>query len=111
MSETSSAESTLKRLTDAEAQARAILSAAQKRSEEMIAKATEQAAQSTEAVGKEIARLSQSRREEAESQGAALMKERLEGAETEARELERRANGHLSEAVGKVVDWVTYQEE
>jgi len=45
--------------------------------------------------------------DEAESTAATEMKERMEKAESDAREIELRAKEHFSEAVGLVVDWVT----
>ena len=47
-----------------------------------------------------------SRLAEAESKGAAEMKRRLDQAEADAREIERGAKVHFSDAVEMVVDWV-----
>ncbi len=49
----------------------------------------------------------QARLDEAESKGALEKKQRLDQAEAQAREFERRAAANFSTAVDMVVDWVT----
>jgi vacuolar-type H+-ATPase subunit H len=107
MPEASPAQSTLKRLIEAEEQAREALKAAEDHAQETIAQAREQAKQSVEAARRETTSLLKSRLEEAESKAATELKQRLEQAEAQAREIERRAKEHFSQAVEMVVDWVT----
>ena len=106
MPEGSPAQDTLKRLIEAEEQARQILKAAEERGRETIAQAQEQAKQSVETIRQETAALLQSRLEEAESKAATETTQRLGRAEAEAREIERREKQHFADAVGIVVDWV-----
>jgi vacuolar-type H+-ATPase subunit H len=107
MPEASPAQSTLKRLLDAENHAREILKAAEENAEATIAKAREQAKQSVDAVRQEAATLLRSKLDEAESHAAVEMKNRLEQAEARGREIERRAKQHSAQAVNMVVNWVT----
>lgn len=107
MPEASPAQGTLKRLIEAEDQAREILKAAEEHARETIAQAREQARQSVEAIRQEAAGLLGSRLEEAELKAATEMKQRLQQAEGDAREIERRAAEHSRQAVDMVVDWVT----
>jgi vacuolar-type H+-ATPase subunit H len=109
--ETSPAQGTLKRLIEAEEQAREILKTTEQNAHETVAHAREQAKQTVEAVRQEMAGLLQSRLKEAEFKAAADMKQRLDQAESQAREFERRANENFSEAVELVVNWVTYRGE
>jgi len=106
MPEASPAHGTLKRLIEAEAQARGILKAAEERAEQTVAQARAEAAQSVEEVRQETASLLHSRLAEAQSEGTAVMKQRMDQAEAEIREIERRAETHFSAAVDMVVDWV-----
>lgn len=110
MSEASAAQSTLKRLVEAEEQARAILREAEERSQELIAKARQEAQQTVMAVRQEMSDLLQSRLRDAESRAAVELKQGLEQAEAEAQDFERRANEHFSEAVEMVVNWVTSRD-
>ena len=105
--ETSPAQGTLKRLLESERQAQEILQSAEERARDTIAQAREQAARSVEAVRVEAAGLLHSQLDEVQSKAAAEVKQRLDQAETDAREFERCARGHVSEAVEMVVDWVT----
>jgi vacuolar-type H+-ATPase subunit H len=107
MPEASPAQSTLKRLIEAEDQAREILKAAEDRAQASLAQAREQARQSVETVRLEAARVLGARVEESESKAADQMKQRLEQAEAEGHEIERRAKEHSAQAVALVVDWVT----
>jgi vacuolar-type H+-ATPase subunit H len=94
--EPSPAQEILKRLIEAEDQARSVVEAAQESAQATIAEAERQAA----------AGVLRSRLEEAEAQGAAEAKRRLEEAEAQAQEFELRAAAHFSGAVELVVDWV-----
>ena len=107
MPEVSAAQGTVKRLIEAEEKAREILKAAEERSKETIAQAHEQAKQRLEATRQQTNSVLRSRREEVESKGATEMKRRLDQAEAEAQEIERRAKEHFSEVVEMVVNWVT----
>lgn len=107
MAEDSSVQNTLKRLIEAEDQAREFLKTTQAQAEQTIAQAREQAKQSLDAARRETADSLRSRLEEAESKAAAGLKQRLEQADAEVGEIERRASQHFSEAVDMVVDWVT----
>ena len=107
MPEASPAQDTIKRLIEAEEQAREILKAAEERAEESIAQAREQAQKTVEAVRQETSAMLRARLEEAEAQGAQEKKWRLDRAEVQAREFERQAQQHFSSAVDMVVDWVT----
>ena len=107
MPEVSPAQGTLKRLIEAEDQAREILKAAEEHAQETITQAREQAKQSVEAIRQEAASLLRSKLEESESKAATGMKQRLQQAEADAREFERRATEHSSQAVDMVADWVT----
>ena len=107
MPEASPAQSTLKRLIEAEEQAREILKAAEENAEATIAKAREQAKQSVDAVRQETATLLRSQLDEAESHAAIEMKNRLEQAEAKGREIESRAKQHSAQAVKMALDWVT----
>ena len=90
MPEASPAQSTLKRLIEAEEEAREILRAAEEHAQGTLAQARQQAEQSIEGVRREAASLLQYKLEEAESKAATEMKQRLEQAEAEAREIERQ---------------------
>lgn len=107
MPEASPAQGTLKRLIEAEDEAREILKAAGQHAEEAVAQAREQAGKSVEADRREAAELLQSKLAEAGSKAAVELKQRLEQADAEAREFERRAAENSSQAVDMVVDWVT----
>jgi vacuolar-type H+-ATPase subunit H len=107
MPEASPAQSTLKRLIEAENQAREILKAAEENAEATIAQAREQAKQSVDAVRENAASVLRSRLEAAETQATIQMKQRLEQAEAEGQEIERRAKQHFAEAVDMVVGRVT----
>lgn len=107
MPEASPAQGTLKRLIEAEDQAREILRAAEERAQKTLAQAREQATQSVEAVRQEASDLLRSRLDEAGSKAAVETKQRLQQAEADAREFERRATENASKAVEMVVDWVT----
>ena len=107
----SPAQGVLKRLIEAEEQAREILKSAEQRAGDAVAQARAQAKESIDAVRQEAAALLQSRLEEAESQGSIDRQQRLDRAEAEAREFERRANANLSQAVEMVVAWITNRED
>jgi len=111
MPEASPAQNTLKRLIEAEEQAREILKAAEERAQQTIAQAREQAKQSVETIREEAASLLRSKLEEARAAAATEMNQRLEQADAEAREIERRAKEHISEGVEMVVDWVTNRHD
>jgi vacuolar-type H+-ATPase subunit H len=106
MSDGSPAQRILKRLVDAENEAQQILRAAEERAKDTIDGARKQARQSIDTVRQETENSLRSRLAEAESKGAAEMKRRLDQAEADAREIERRAKVHFSDAVEMVVDWV-----
>jgi vacuolar-type H+-ATPase subunit H len=110
MPETSPAQGTLRRLIEAEDQAREILKAAEQRAQDTVAEARTQGKASVEAIRLEAVRMLRSQLEEAESKAATEMKQRLLQADAEAREFERRAAEHFSQAVDMVVDWVTRGE-
>jgi len=107
MLESPSIQATLKRLIDAEEEARATLKAAEVEAEAALAAAHEQAGQMIEAVRRDAAARRQARIEDAEAKGAAELKQRLDQAEREAGEFERAANARFHEATQMVVDWVT----
>jgi hypothetical protein len=107
MGEPSRAQGILKRLLEAEQQAVEIVAAADRRAEDTIAHAREQARQLIQAVSHETADSLHARVEEAQLTAAAGLKQRLEGVDAEARELERRANERFDDAVEMVVRWVT----
>lgn len=111
MAETSSAQGTLKRLIEAEEQAREILKAAQAQADETVSQAREQARQSVEATRAEAANLLRAKLGEAESEGAAEMKQRLQQADDRSREFERRAEENFAQAVEMAVNWVVSGEE
>jgi vacuolar-type H+-ATPase subunit H len=100
------AESILKRLMEAEEQARDILKAAEERAKETIEGARQEAEQMVEAARRETESMLRGRLQAAEAQGAEEKSQHLEKAEADAREFGRRANTHLPEAVAMVVDWV-----
>jgi vacuolar-type H+-ATPase subunit H len=110
MPEASPAQGTLKRLIEAEEQAREILKGAGARAEETIAQAGEQARQSVEAVRHQGASLLRARLAEAESNAATQLEQRLKQADAQAQEFENRAKENFSAAVELVVDWVTSGE-
>lgn len=62
-----------------------------------------------DAVRQEAANLLGSRLEAAKSQAAIEMQQRLDQAEAQAREFERRAKHHSAQAVDMVMDWVTFK--
>lgn len=107
MPEASPAQSTLKRLIEAEEQAREILKAAEENAEATIAKAREQAKQSVDAVRQETATFLRSQLDLAESHAAIEMNTRLEQAEAKGREIESQATQHSAQAVHMALDWVT----
>lgn len=111
MPQASSTQDTLKRLIESEEQARAILKAAEVGASETLAEAREQSQQAVQAVRTEAADLLRAKLSEAESKGAAGMKQRIERADAEAQELKRQAQENLSHAVDIVVDWVTSGED
>jgi hypothetical protein len=111
MPEESSAQSTLKRLIQAEEQAREIRKVSEEHTQESIAQAREQAQQSVDAVRRETAGSLKSRLEDAEPRSAAELKQRLEQADADVREIERRTTEHFSQAVDMVVDWVTNRND
>jgi len=109
MPEASPAQSTLKRLIEAENEAREILKAAEERAQSAVVGAREQAKQSVEAIRHEAAKLLRLRLEAAESQAAIEMKQRLDQAQAQAQEIERRAERNSAQAADLVVDWVTFK--
>jgi vacuolar-type H+-ATPase subunit H len=109
MPEASPAQRTLKRLIEAEGEARDILKGAAENADATIAKAREQAKQSVQTVRLEAARALRALLEEAESKAAIEMKQRLDQAEAEAREIERRAGESSAQAIDMVMDWVTFK--
>ena len=111
MPEASPAQGTLKRLIEAEEQAREILKAAEERAEETIGRAREEAQRSAEAVRAEAASLLRARLDEVESKAAIELKRRLERAEAQAQEFEDCARRNFSASVEMVVDWVTSGED
>jgi vacuolar-type H+-ATPase subunit H len=104
--EPSPAQQILKRLIEAEDQARIAVEAAEESARAAIAEAQRQATETLDAVRQAAAGVLRSRLEEAEAQGAAETKQRLEEAEMQGREFELRAAAHFSGAVELVVDWV-----
>ena len=111
LEEASPARRTVKRLMEAEEQARQILNAAEERAKGTIAQAREQAKQSLEAARQETESLLRSRLEEVKSKAVIEMRTQLGEAEEEAREIERQATEHFAAAVEMVVDWVTNRGE
>ena len=111
MPETSPAQGTLKRLIEAEEQAREILKAAEQRAQQTIAQARDQASQTLEAARGETSASLRSRLEEAETKGALEKKQRLDQTEAQARELERCAEANFSGAVDMVVEWIINQDD
>jgi len=109
MPEASPAQSTLKRLIEAEDQAREILKAAEERAQSIVVGAREQAKQSVDAIRQEGAKLLRSRLEAVESQAAIEMKQRLDQAEAQAQEIQRRAKHNSAQAVDMVMDWATFK--
>jgi len=107
LEEGSPAQSTVRRLIEAEEQAREVLRLAEGRAKETSARVHEQAKQRLEAVRQEMNDLLRSRLEEVESRTATEMKTRLEQVDAEALEIERRGKEHFSEAVEMVVSWIT----
>jgi vacuolar-type H+-ATPase subunit H len=105
--EVSAARGTLKRLIEAEAQAREILEAAEERAKKTLGHVQVQAKQHIETVRQEMENTLRSRLQEVESKAAAEMRMRLGQIDVEAREIERRANEHFSDAVEMVVSWIT----
>lgn len=111
MANASPAHGTLKRLIQAEDQAREILTAAEQQAQETLAQAREQALQSVEAVRLRTASLLKSRLEEAESKATLEMQQGLEQADAKVREIERRAKQHSPQAVEMIVAWVTNRSD
>ena len=107
--EASPAQRTLKRLIEAEEEAREILRAAEERAQSVVAGAREQAQGSVDAVRQEAAKLLRSRLEAAESQAAIEMKQRLDQAEAQAQEIECRAKRNSDQAADMVAGWVTFK--
>ena len=107
MPEASAAQGILKRLIEAEVQAREILKAADESAQSAIAQAREEAAQSLDAARRETSSVLHDRLADADLQGAAQMKQRIDQAEAEARDFDRRSNEHVGDARDMVVDWVT----
>ena len=107
LEEVSAAQGALKRLIEAEDQAREILQAAEERAKETLDHVQVQAKQHIETVRQEMENTLRSRLQEVESKAAAEMKTRLGQIDVEAREFERRANEHFSDAVETVVSWIT----
>lgn len=107
MPDTSPAQGTLKRLIEAERQAREILEATEASAEKTVAEAREQARQTVDSVRRETAAALESRLKEAESKAAVAIEQHLLQAESQAAELQRRAEGNFSSAVELVTGWVT----
>jgi vacuolar-type H+-ATPase subunit H len=108
--ETSQAQDILKRLIEAESQARQIVDVAGREAAETIAQASSRAQQAFERTRSELSAASASRLAESEAQGAAQTKARLERAEADARDIAERAKLHFAEAVAIVVNFVTHQD-
>lgn len=111
MAGASSAQGTLKRLIEAEEQAREVLKAAEEQTERTVSDAREQARQTAEAARADAASLLRAKLGAAESQGAAAMKQRVEQADNRSEEFERRAEQNFSRAVDMAVNWVIGGEE
>ena len=108
--EVSPAQSTLKRLIEAEDEApRNPEGQPKSAAQSVVAEAREQAKQSVDAVREEAASVLRSRLEAAESQAAIEMKQRVDQAEAQAHEIERRAKRNSAQAVDMVMDWVTFK--
>ena len=105
--EVSAAQGTLKRLMEAENQAREILGAAEERAKETLGNAQEQAKQQIDTVHKEMEDILHSRLKEVESKAALEMKARLGQVDIQVQEIERRAKEHFSDAVETIVNWIT----
>ncbi len=103
------ARETLKRLLEAEQQAREILESAEERALQAISKADEGAARTVQAAQEEASASLRTRLGEAESKAAAEAQQCLDKWEEDAREIQRRAHFQLGEAVQMVVDWVIAQ--
>ena len=105
--EVSTAQETLKRLMEAENQAREILRAAEERAKETLANAQEQAKEQIETVRREMDGILRSRLKEVESKTVQDLKARLDQVDGEAQEIHRRAEEHFSDAVEMVVGWIS----
>ena len=105
--EVSTAQGTLKRLMEAENQAREILRAAEEGAKETLGHAQEQSKRQIEAVHREMEDILRSRVKELESRAALEMKARLGQVDAEAQEIERLAKEHFSDGVEMVVNWIT----
>jgi vacuolar-type H+-ATPase subunit H len=111
MPETPTAQDTLKRLLDAEDQAREILQAAEGQAEETVGEAREHAHQILEATRAEAVNLLRGKLDVAETEGAAAMQQSLQRADGRSREFERRAEQNLTRAVEMAVNWVLSGDE
>lgn len=111
MSEPSNAQSTLKRLIEAEEQAREVLKAAEEQASGTVGKAREQARQSVEATRAEAANLLRAKLSAAESQGSDVMKQRFDQADARSEQFERRAEKNFARAVEITVNWVISGED
>lgn len=107
MPESSPAQEILKRLIDAEQEARQVLAEAAQRADSTIQQAREEAQKAIDAVRKEAANRVQARIAEIESESAAQLKRRLDEAGRKAGDFELTAAQNLSAAVDFVVGWVT----
>ena len=106
MSDSSPAQSTLKRLIEAEAKARTVIQSAEQSAEGAIGHARAEAAQSLDKVRQESAWRLQSRLTDVATQAAAETKRRLQSAEDQARDIERRAAANLAAAADLVAAWI-----
>lgn len=106
LEEVPSAQSTVKRLIEAEEQAQEILKVAQEHAKETTAQAREQAKQHLEAIHQKMDEMLRSRLKEIESKASTEMKTRLDQVDAEAREMERWGEAHFSKAVEMVVSWI-----
>lgn len=105
--EVSSAQTTIRRLLQAEKQAQEILQVAEEHAKESVAQAQEQARQRLEAVRRETENALRARLDEVKSKAAAEAKARIDQVESEALEIERRARENFPVAIEMVVNWVT----
>jgi V/A-type H+/Na+-transporting ATPase subunit G/H len=111
MAEASNAQGTLKRLIEAEEQARKVLQAAEEQADRTISQAREQARQCVETTRAAAANLLRATLSQAESEGAAALKRRLEEADARSEEFGRRAEQNFARAVEMTVNWVISGEE
>jgi vacuolar-type H+-ATPase subunit H len=101
------AESTLKRLIEAEGEARKILQAAEESARKILDDAQGQAKQRIETTRQEMESVRQARMRNLEAEGGMEMRKRLDQVNREAQEMQRAAKEHAPDAVERVLSWIT----